>query len=58
VGHGERTVTGSKNADKEADRRKKERELYEDLSKYYSLPKGKGKWTRPPLLMKGKHGTI
>ena len=52
---GERTVKGSKNADKELRRRDLERQSYQQLSRYYPLPEGKKEWTRPPLLVKGKH---
>ena len=41
-----------------------ERRLYRRLSRYYQVPegekegkkKGKEEWTRPPLLVTGKHG--
>ena len=52
---GERTVKGSKNADNEYRRRDVERRTYQELSKYYRLPERKKEWTRPPLLVKGKH---
>ena len=54
-GHGERTVKGSKNADGEFRRRKRERGLYEELSRFYLLPETRATWTRPQLLVKGKH---
>ena len=32
-----------------------ERQLYQELSKYYLLPERKKEWARPALLVKGKH---
>ena len=54
----QRTAAGSrsKNAELEYKRRNVERRWYEELSQFYQLPEGKGEWTRPPLLLKGKHG--
>lgn len=42
----------SKHARAERDRRKVERKLYQELSRFYSRPKGL--WTRPKLLSKRK----
>ena len=57
---GERTTIGSKSADDEFERRNVERRFYRRLSRYYLLPEGmkiaKVEWTRPPLLVTGKHG--
>ena len=54
-GGGERSVF-SDNAKKEWKRRRVDRELYGELSRYYPLPEGEKSWKRPPLLLKGKHG--
>jgi hypothetical protein len=54
TGAGKRTAEGSKNADDEFDRRNVERELYQELSRYYPLGRRKA-WARRPLLLEGKH---
>ena len=33
-----------------------ERRLYRRLGSYFQPPNGGDEWTRPPLLVKGKHG--
>lgn len=38
----------------ERERRSAERNLYQELSRYY--PRSRGLWTRTQLLMSGKHG--
>ena len=47
--------TNSKTAITERNRREVERSSYGELSKYYLLKPGQGAWTRPPLLLRGKH---
>ena len=53
---GKRTEPGSKNAEEERNRRDEERRLFKELSRYYPLGDGKEVWTRPKLLLRGKHG--
>ena len=43
-------------ADMERERRNTERQLYQELSKYY--PRGQRPWARSTLLWEGKHGRI
>jgi len=54
-GKGKRTAEGKKGADDEHKRRKGERELNQELSRYYQLPVKKVAWSCPALLLKGKH---
>jgi len=54
-GRGIRTKTGSKTANKEYERRNVERRYYQEISQYYELGLGQEVWTRPSLLLKGKH---
>lgn len=54
-GTGVRTVTNSKSANDEFERRNVERRLYRELSRYYQLGRKQKLWARPPLLSKGKH---
>ena len=51
----ERKACSSKSAKIERERRRVERILYQNLSRYYSPPKGK-EWVRSQLLVKGKCG--
>jgi len=58
-GRSERTVIGSKRADKAFGRRKVERRLYRRLSRYYSTPIGGPlEWACPPLLVEGEYSMI
>ena len=54
-GKSKRTKKGLKSADDEYERRNVERGLYRELSQYYELGWKQEAWTRPPLLLKGKH---
>jgi len=54
-GQGRRTKAGTKNADKEFDRRNGTRQEYQRLSRYYRLEGEKTMWTVPRLLSRGKH---
>jgi len=60
TGHvAQRIPVDSKSAKRESKRRKVERRLYRRLSLYFQPPNGeKSEWTRPPLLVKGKHGIV
>ena len=50
------SAMSSKRVDRERKRRRHEAELYGELSRYY--PRDEGRWGRPVLLRKGKHGGI
>jgi len=54
-GRGIRTKTGLKSADNEYERRNVERGYYQEISQYYTLGRKQEVWTRPSLLLKGKH---
>ena len=54
-GHSRLTAEGSKNADRDRERRKRERGLFEDLSQYYPVGQRQDKWTRSSLLPVGKY---
>ena len=45
----------TRHAELERRRRREERALFEELSRYYELPLRQKKWRRPELLKKGKH---
>ena len=45
----------TRHVEQERSRRKVERALFEELSRYYELPPGKDVWGRPELLRKGEH---
>jgi len=55
MGKGKQIATGSSHAMREFGRRGVERELIQDLSRYYPLGQGQSSWTRPSLLSLGKH---
>jgi len=44
----------TRHAELERRRRREERSLFEELSRYYELPLRQKKWRRPELLKKGK----
>ena len=46
----------SNHAQVEAKRREAQREVFQDLSRYYVLPGRKEKWRSPQILDNGKHG--
>ena len=53
-----RANTGAKrsvDAKRELERRKLERAVLQELSRYYPLEQGKNTWKRPQLLRKGEH---
>ena len=50
-----RTTVRSKRAEEEHERRMVDRELYQELSRYYPLRQGREVWVRPELLSNGKH---
>ena len=52
---GERPDAGKKTADDEFERRSGERQLLQELSRYYRLEQGKRTWARPSLMWNGKH---
>ena len=53
-----RSAQGKKGPDTEYKRRKRTRDLNEELSRYYQLGVKKSVWECPDLLSKGKHGAI
>ena len=53
-----RSAQGKKGPDTEHKRRKRTRDLNEELSRYYRLGVKKSVWECPELLSKGKHGVI
>ena len=55
-GHGRRKGVGSKGADEEYERRNGTRQVYQNLSRYYRLERGRSAWSAPQLLLMGKHG--
>ena len=46
----------SNHAQNEAKRREAQREIFQDLSRYYELPRRKKQWRCPQILDNGKHG--
>ena len=55
TGKGQRTAEGSKHPDKEFERRKEEKRLFQELSRYYPLRQNQSGWARPSLFSLGKH---
>ena len=55
-GHGLRASVGSKEADKKFEKRKRIREAYQELSRYYILKKGRSEWTTTELVVRGRCG--
>lgn len=51
----DRDPEGSNAAKKEQRKRDRERKLFEELSRYYPLERGRTEWRRPLLLKRGKH---
>ena len=54
-GNSRQSLGATRHAELERRRRKEDRALFEELSRYYKLPLRQKKWRRPELLKKGKH---